>query len=226
MYKDSTYRDKFAHLKVWMPTIAEVVKKELKGELSNTGSEFVKKYFPGKNVSKLTPQELASGFLSAIETEEHGEAIGEFVANSWLLKNTDVYDFFEKELKKISGNIEEIDVLEAAKAKELSDSAVSEFGAKKVYLFSVMNSVVFPKQTFEELEKIAHQDVQNQEELKIQKEEALTLEKVRVNAETQIARLKDKYEKKLAGLEKKYLQDVASLKKQISNLQKQLQAKC
>lgn len=226
MYKDSTYRDKFIQLRMWMPAIAEAVKKELRNELSNTGAEFTKKHFASKNTAKLTAEELGEGFLSAIEGEDHGEAIGEFVANSWLLKNTDLYDFFEGELKKISVNVEEIECIESSKAKDISEAAVEQFGAKKSYLFSVMNSVVFPKEIFENLEKRAHQDVKDQESQKTQKEEALTLEKVRVNAETQVARLKDKYEKKLSGLEKKYLQDVASLKKQISSLQKQLQAKC
>ena len=43
------------------------------------------------------------------------------------------------------------------------------------------------------------------------------------NFETEMARVKDKYEKKLNGLQKKYQVDVENLKKQIAQLQRKLQ---
>ena len=100
MLKDATYKEKYNALKNWMPAIVDVVKKDLKNEHLKTDFVFAKRYFAGKNLNKLTNEELVAGYASAIQQEEKGEEIAEFITNRWLIKNSELYGFFEEELKE------------------------------------------------------------------------------------------------------------------------------
>jgi len=225
MLKNSTYRDKFSLLNFWMPYIAEAIKKELKQDHLKSDWGFAKKYFAGKNIAKLTADELADGYLKAILEDDNGDNIGEFIANRWLLKHGEIYHFFDQELTQINANVEEIEVLEAEKSREIADASIQKFGAPATYLFSVINSVVFPEACIAEMEQRAKSDLNVQQELEAAIEGERSIDKIKKECEMQIARLTDKYEKKLLGLQKKYLKDVEGLKKQIASLHKQLNGK-
>jgi polyhydroxyalkanoate synthesis regulator phasin len=144
------------------------------------------------------------------------------MANRWLLKNTELYGYFESKLSEINPNFSELEEIDHQKSKEIVAGAVIEYGALRTYLFSVINSVVFPQQIYKDLGDLAKEhEHQAVEDLKLQEENRST-ESMKHHYEQQISRLTDKYEKKLSGLQKKYQHDVDSLKKQIGNLQRKV----
>lgn len=222
MIKDTTYKDKMAILKPWMPSIVDEIKRDLKNDHLKKDSNFTKKHFQSKNLNKLTASELAEGYLSALEQEEAAESIGEFISNRWLLKNSDVYYHFEKKLSTLTVDFSELTELEPAFAKDLVGSSVETFGALKTYVFSVFNSVVFPEDIFRDLDMQARKEVEDSKAMQIKEHEELSWQAKEKSFEQQIARLTEKYEKRLQGLERKYDNDTKMLKKQIANLHQKL----
>ncbi len=225
MYKDATYKKKFSDLQEWFPLIIEAIKKDLRNEHLKKDVLFIKKYFSSKNIHKLTTEELVEAYHKAIQEEEQGENLAEFVTSRWLLNHSDLYDFFEQELSKIHPDFSNLDEIGSSQAAHLIDVSVHAFGAPQTYLFSVLNSVVFPPEQFERLQALARDSYQ-QSQLQLQKQEEERQDhQAQKNQELSLARLADKYEKKLAGLQKKYVTDTENLKKQIAQLQRKLQEK-
>lgn len=222
MSNESTYKEKCTQLKTWMPQILDTVKKDLKSEHLKNDFKFVKKYFAGKNLNKLTTEDFVEAYPSALENEENAEEVSEFIINRWLLKNTELYDYFEAALTKISPDFTELKEIDAKKSEEIIKGSVALFGSPRTYLFSIMNSVVFSKEVLEKLDKTAKEDLKKEQKDEAELKEKLSFESMKDHYEAQIARLTDKYEKKLAGLQRKYLVDTEGLKKQVVNLQKKL----
>ena len=218
--KNATYKDKFAMLKEWLPSMFDSVKKDLRGEHLKQDPLFTKKYFAGKNLNKLTVEELVDGYTQAVN--DGLEQVGEFISNRWLLKNTEVYNYFETQLQQINPNFQEIDELDKDHSLKLIDGATKEFGAPRTYLFAVLNSVVFPKEVYKQLgdkAKDARHAEEHHEKVTAEKE---SLAQIQKHHERELARVTDKFEKKLAGMQKKYLTDVETLKKQVATLQRKL----
>lgn len=225
MYKNATYKEKFADLQEWIPFLVESVKKDLRNEHLKRDLYFVKKFLSSKNIHKLTTEELAEAYRKAIQEEEQGEELAEFITSRWLLKNSELYEFFEQQLSQIDPDFTNLEELNLEQAQALIDASINQFGAPETYLFSVLNSVVFPKESFQSLKTQALQHHEKQEEESLKAAEMLNIDQVRKNFEREMARLTDKYEKKLAGLQKKYVADVENLKKQVAQLQRKLQEK-
>lgn len=222
MLKNATYKEKFSILREWIPTIVESIKKDLKNEHLKKDLSFTKKYLAGKNIAKLTTDDLIQAYSQALEDSENSEALAEFMANRWLLKNTELYEFFEAQLRQISQNFTELDEIDSQKSKEIVAGSIQAHGALPTYLFAVINSVVFPKQIYTDLGELAREHHKKSvEEARIQ-QESFTVESTKKHYEQLMNRLTDKYEKKLSGLQKKYVQDMESLKKQVGNLQRKL----
>jgi hypothetical protein len=208
-----------------MPYLVDTVKKDLRNEHLKKDVFFVKKFLSSKNIHKVTTEELAQAYHKAIQEEEQGEELAEFITSRWLLKNSELYEFFERQLSAINPDFTNIEELQAAQAQAIIEASVRQFGASQTYLFSVLNSVVFPKESFQKLKTQAQQDQHKQQEETRTVNEQLTQEQMRKNYERELARLEDKYEKKLVGLQKKYVTDVENLKKQLAQLQRKLQDK-
>jgi hypothetical protein len=225
MKKDATYQEKFNHLKDWMPSIIESIKKDLKNEHLKKDLGFSKKYLGNKNINKVTSEEFVTAYNKAIAEEAEGEGLAEFITSRWLLRHSDLYEFFERHLTQINPNFSDLTELTAEQSKGLSSAAEKQFGAVQTYLFSVLNSVVFPASVFKELETKARQEQHSVGEEKQRQSEQLSAEAMKREHEREMARLTDKYEKKLIGLQKKYVIDVEALKKQVSLLQRKLQEK-
>lgn len=223
MLKDTTYKQKFLLLKPWMPLIVETVKKDLRNDHLKNDWQFCKKYIGSKNVNKLTMEELAAAYTNAIENEEEVEQLGEFLSNRWLLRNTEIYGYFEQELSKISDDFTTLEEIDTATSQKIVSGAVEQFGAPRTYLFSVINAVVFPKEVYDQLAKTAEGEAKVKAKREMEQAENQSIEARERAYQQQIARLTDNYEKKFIGLEKKYLADVTALKKQIATLQKKLQ---
>lgn len=222
MLKNATAQEKFSILKPWIPSIIATIKKDLKNEHLKQDPRFAKKYFGNKQISKLTNEELAHGYTQAMEQEETPENLGEYLYNRWLLKNTDIYQFFEDKLQKIAPNFTEIVELEKNQSIILMEESIKHYGAPTTYLFCVINSVVFPSDVYGILKKQAL-DSKHRDEQDTQKHhEQMSVANIHTSYQQQIARLTDKYEKKLSGLERKYLNDTDAFKKQIAILQRKL----
>lgn len=222
MLKNATYKEKFIMLQEWMPLIIDTVKKDLKNEHLRNDLGFVRTYFPGKTVAKITTEELAPAYTRAIASAENTEELAEFIANRWLLKNSELYHYFEEELKKINPNFSELDSIDMSTAQRLMDEASRQFGPVSTYLFCVFNSVVFPEEIYRVLGQHAKVHAAKAHADDLQRQEAASLDALKAHYEMQIARLTDKYEKKIMGLQKKYVQDMETCKKQISSLQKKI----
>lgn len=220
-----SYRQKTVLLEPWMPSIMAKVKKDLRQEHLAKDRPFCNKYFPSQNIHRLQPVELAQAYSRAIAEEEQGEQIAEFVFHRWLLKHTDVYHFFEKELTAITPDFTALERLTVEQGRSIQERARGHFDAEAIYLFSVVNGVVFDASVMEELREEALKLLSKRDESQVQDDQQKSWEKKIQDSEMQIARLTDRYEKKLAGWERKYDQDIAALKKQIAQLQRQLQEK-
>lgn len=225
MYKDTTYKEKFALLNDWLSLIVDSVKKDLKNEHLKKDIFFVKKFLNSKNLNKITTDDLTEAYQQAISEEEKGEEIAEFITSRWLMKNSELYDFFETRLSQINPNFSDLEELTVDQASSLMEDSVHQFGAPQTYIFAVLNSVVFPKDVYHRLEGQAKQQSQAHTEQTNREAEQLNLENMKSSYEREMARLTDKYEKKLSGLQKKYLADVEALKKQVSHLQRKLHEK-
>jgi hypothetical protein len=221
MLKDSGYQEKFVMLKAWVPEIIEGVKKDLKNEHLKVDRVFCKRYFLGKNVAQIQSHEMAAAYETDIA--EGNSGLGEFIATRWLLKNTDVYGFFEMHLKNLTSDFENLAELPEDLSRSLMEESSKQFGAKRTYLFAVLNSVVFPKHIYDVLHKaaVSETEKERQEEAKHEQVDVETLKKRHLRDMTA---LKERFEKKLSGLERKYLNDVEALKKQIGTLHRKLES--
>ncbi len=222
MLKNASYKEKFTLLKPWFSMLIEEIKKDLKNDHLKNDLIFCKRYLPGKNTSKATSMELAEAYSKAIEDYERAEDVAEYLSQRWLLKNSELYDFFEAALNNIDPNFTELEMLDLERSKQLMETSVKSHGALRTYFFSVINSVVFPKEIYDELSQKATTETDQKKAEALIMEENLSLENMRTHYEQQMARLTDKYEKKLSGLQKKYVQDTGNLKKQLAQLQKKM----
>lgn len=225
MYKNATFQEKFLSLKEWMPHLVESVKKDLKNEHLKKDFQFNKKYFASKNINKLSVAELTEAYETAIQQEPNGEELAAFISSRWLLKNSELYHFFEQQLSQINPDFTQLDEISSNDAERLISSSVAEHGPVDTYLFSVLNSVVFPEQSFHHLKDLAAAAKVESVEQSTELAQKFSMETIQAGFEAELLRLKDKYEKKLSGLQKKYTVDVESLKKQIGQLQRKLQEK-
>lgn len=225
MLKNANYQEKFQLLNPWIFKIIDTVKKDLKQEHLQQDGKFAKQHFQGKNIQKLTAEDLAPAYSQWIASgAPGGEEIGEFIANRWLLKNTEIYNYFEEQLQNVNPEFNEIEELEKNLAQTIMDHSVEQFGALKTYIFSVLNSVVFPQTLLQRLHDLALAAQKQENTDTLHAKEKAAAENLEKTHEREIARLTDKYEKKLLGMQKKYIQDTERLKKQVVNLQKKLLA--
>lgn len=220
MMKETTYQEKFTILSRWSEDIIETVKKDLRAEHLNKDKNFCRKYFLGKNPSQVDIKTMTSAYTKDIA--EGNVGLAEFIATRWLLKHTDIYGFFEEKLKTLTQDFESIEELNEDFSEILIKESSQRFGPEKTYIFSVFNSVVFPQKIYANLKEKAEHFTEVERREKQEQEEARTLLEMEKRYEREIHALKDKYEKKLAGLQRKYLNDTQILKKQITQLQKQL----
>lgn len=223
MLKNLSNKDKFTtYLTPWVPYIIEAVKKDLRNEHLKKDYSFVKKYFDGKAPNRLTNAELAEGYNRAMLVDESAETLAEYIYNRWLLQNSEVYSYFEDRLKEINQNFSEIEEIDLQRSHIIMEGAITQFGAVKTYLFSVINSVVFPKEIYDKLLQHAKEESVRQEEEDQVNQQQASLDQLKLSFEQQMARMADKYEKKLLGLQKKYHTDTEMLKKQVATLQRKL----
>lgn len=223
--QEKSLKEKFAILDDWIVEIIHPIKKDLRQDHLTQDRVFAHKYFRGKTLNKITTEEFVKVYKGAVQNEEKGEQIGEFLFHRWLMKNTDIYYLFDRELSKISEDYTTLKSIDRETSQKIKQKSFEQFGPEKTYLFCLLNGVVFDQQTLDEIAKEANaarkKAIQQGEERKTQQEKEAEIR----NHEAEISKLKNKYEDRLAGLEKKYEKDVSALKKQVAQLQRHLQNK-
>lgn len=215
------YQVMFQKVDPWLQDILEVVKKDLKQEHLKKDKVFCKKYFLGKGASQVSIEEMVCAYRQEISTGNVG--LAEFIASRWLLKNTDVYGFFEKKLTQLSPDFDQLESLEDSFAQELKQEAQRQFSPTRLYLFSVLNAVTFSEEIFEELREAALEYTKKESEKHAQLKEQEDLEAMRKRFEREMRALSGKFEKKLSGMERKYVRDTEMLKGQIRTLSRKLE---
>lgn len=215
--KDVSFREKIEILQPVLHDILSDIKKELKNEHLRKDIVFTNKYFSKKTIDKITIEDLAEGYLRALR--DGNEEAGEWISSRWMLKHPEVYQFFAEKLSEINPKFDEITKIEDSAAEKIKKEAIEAFGPKDTYIFSILNSVVFPQFIFEDLKN----KISSLAPVEIEVDGVLTPEELKKKYENNLAKLTEKYEKKLASLEKKYVQDMDGYKKQIATLQRRLQ---
>lgn len=150
---EQTYAQKFALLAPFHNEIFTAVRKALREEHLKQNRGFFKRHFAGLEINKVTVDDLLRVYPQLIAKGD--ESVGEFIANRWLLRHLEVYNFFENRLKAYDENFENIQELEKTFAKSLLTDAVAAFGAKNSYIFAILNSVALPAQLLKELHAAA-----------------------------------------------------------------------
>ncbi len=220
MLKNATYVQKFALLQKWLPQIIESVKKDLKQDHLRRNPAFIRDHFEVKNLNKIGTESMSRAYGAALEGGD--ESIGEYIAARWLLRHSDIYNFFEVQLQEIAPNFTELEELNPEAGRVLMQRSVAEFGAIPSYLFTILNSVVFDPATLKELSEKAEKEIV-QKNAEVQQEAAAATGEAAVRAlELELSRSRDKYEKRISGLERKYLQDTEVLKREVARLQRKL----
>ena len=223
MTQTVSYQEIFSGLAPWMPQIISCIKKDCKNDHLKTDRAFCRKHLAGKMIHKVGIADLSSAYTEALS--EGNEKVGEFVANRWVLRNAEVYELFETELRKIRPDFDQIDELGAEESEQLIGRSVEVHGPSRTYLFAVLNAVAFPKDKLEDLRAKAEAEREAQAAEQAQVETTQSAEQLIKRHEREIARLTDRYEKRIDGLQRKLLGEVATLKKQIAGLQRRLQEK-
>jgi hypothetical protein len=217
MDKDATYQEKFASVKIWSEDIIETVRKDLKNEHLSRDPHFCRKYFLGKKHSEIDTKTFSEAYVTAIDSGNVG--LAEFIATRWLLKNTDIYGYFEEKLKLINPDFESIIELEESVSQSLIAYAITQFGAAKTYIFSLFNSVAFSKKIYQDLKDQAEKETFEKRKVNKEDEEKQTLLELQKRHDREMKAMKERFEKKLNGFQKKYLHDTEMLKKKIAELQ-------
>ncbi len=210
MIKEDLYKIKFGKLEPWISEIFQAIRKDLRNEHLHKSPAFVQKHFPKRPLDKLTIAELSAAYLK--EIAEGDEDLGEKITARWVLKNAELYQFFVDALSKVNPKYDEIETLPPDLSAFLLKSAVTQFGARTVYIFSILNAVVFTEEQLAKLREAALSEIVPQEKREL----------TATDYEKQMRKLVEKYEKRMQGIERKYFQDVEGLKKQIAQLHKKL----
>lgn len=213
MLKEAGYQEKMVWLAPWLFQIIDVVKKDLKQEHLRIDREFCRRYFLGKGPQQVTVEQMTPAYAADIAAGNVG--LGEFIATRWLIKHTDIYNFFEERLKELTPDFETLEQFDEQMGKALMEEAVACFGATKTYLFVVLNSVVFSQGVVEALRRLAEAETQQVSQKTQEAALEKTMEQMQKRHQREMQAMIDKHEKKFLGLQKKYLKDTEMLKRQL-----------
>ncbi len=214
-------KNPFISLQPWMGQILHAIRKDIKNDHLAVDKVFYKTHFGSRPLNRLDIEEIFSVYERELLKGDQEELV-EWAINRWVFKHGDVYRHFADRLAKINSNFQEISSLTESESMQVLEGAAASFGALTVYLFSALNSVVFPETIFERMRKEA---VSEQEFLKEQESHAAekeSLEQLKTRYERETRRLQEKYEDRLNGVQRKYAIDVEALKKQIRSMQQKL----
>jgi hypothetical protein len=215
MISKSQYKNKIEVLAPFLEYICQGIKKEIR-------QEFIQK---GALPKGLESKEVSQFFYKKV-VELGDEKVGEWLASSWIYKNGEIFQSFHEELSLIDSQYEKLEKFPVEAERELLATSVLKFGALRVYLFSVLNSVVFSQESFDKLSKGALEELSSLSNPLDEVKKSLSVEELQASFEVEKRKLEEKYEKRLQGALKKCQLEVEGYRKQIGQLQKKLEKQC
>ncbi|MES2272642.1 MAG: hypothetical protein V4487_00420 [Chlamydiota bacterium] len=216
-------KNQFEFLIDWMPDVLNAIKKDIKTDHLLSDPAFYRTHFGNRPYNRLSAEEIYAAYQKEL-IEGNNTSLGEWVVNRWVFKHGEVYNHFAEKLMAIHPDFNEIKDLSPAQSEQILEGAAELFGAIPIFLFSVLNGVVFPEAVIERLRQEA---VAERVELKTKRETSeiqQNLEQLIAKHQKEVSKLQEKYESKLVGVQKKYTTDVDALKKQIRTLQQKFTA--
>lgn len=211
----SDYKNKFELLAPFMEELCRGIKKEIKQEL-------IKKKTLQMSVNALDWSVISQNFFKKI-VEDGDEETGEWLASTWIYKNGEIFQCFHEELSLVDEQYDRLESLSSEVEEKIKNLSASKFGALPVYLFCVLNSVVFSHKIFEDLRKRSLEEISmDRNDLK-ESSNNLSLEELKKSFEVERLKMEEKYEKRLQGVIKKTQMEVEGYRKQIGQLQKKLE---
>ena len=216
-------QNQFEIIQPWIPVVLSAIKREIRMDHLANSPSFVRAHFGTRPVNRLTAEEIFPVYVK--ELLKGDAELSEWVINRWVFNHGDLYSHFAERLEAINADYDAIKSLTEEESEKILDGACLRFGALPVYLFSVLNQVVFPQSVFDRLRRIAEAEELNQKEETLEKEERQNFEQMKERLTREMNKMQEKYESKIVGVMKKYTTDTEALKKQIRALQRQLQAR-
>ena len=100
------------------------MKKELRNEHLKNEHVLCEKVLGIEKHSQIDHgKKTCPSYEKAIQEEEKGEDIAEFITSRWLLKNSELYEFFEKHLSQIQADFASIEELTPQQAQVIIEAA-------------------------------------------------------------------------------------------------------
>ncbi len=214
--------NQFQLLQGWMSEVLSDIKKDIKTEHLSSDPVFYKAYFGNRPQNRLTTDEIFSAYEK--ELLKGNTDLGDWVVNRWVFKHGDVYSHFAENLSRLNPDFDAIKELNEEQSGQVLKGAVESFGAIPVFLFTMLNGVVFPGSVKARLKQLAEKEREAFAAEQKNDAEKQNLEQIVERHQREMARLNEKYESRLAGVQKKYATDTEALKKQVRSLQQKLHA--
>jgi len=212
--------NQFESLQGWIPEVLHAIKKDIKTEHLSSDPVFYKTYFGNRPQNRLTTDEIFAAYEK--ELLKGNDDLRDWIVNRWVFKHGDVYSHFAERVGEINPNFEEIQSFDEPQSEKILKGALESLGAVPVFLFSILNGVVFPASIIQRLRVAAEKEkaqLQKQETVEAEKQ---AIEQIVAQHQREMTRLHEKYESRVAGIQKKYTTDTEALKKQIRALQQKL----
>ena len=218
MIAESTFKNKFTSLGLFSKEVVVDLKKEITKEMAKKNSVLQKKL---SGFSMENDKDKLANIVLNLVLENGDEEVGEWLASSWVMKNSSVFKSFHKKISLISADYDKLTAFPPEKEVELKESSIDEFGAVKTFIFSVLNSVVFSKESMEEIRIRAEEEEHDRKEISLLPN--CSIEEARASFEQEKKRIIEKQEKKLQAIVKRHQVEVEGYRKQIGQLQKKLE---
>lgn len=215
-------QNQFIILQPWIGQILSSIKKEIKTEHLAKSPVFYRAHFGSRPFNRLTTEEILLAYEKVLL--EGNEELSEWIVNRWVFQHGEIYRHFADRLAQINPDFDAIVELDQKQSAFVLEGAAHAFGALSVYVFSVLNRVVFPQSVFSSLREAVELEgvrKKGEEEARLRDE---SIEQMKLRHEKELAKLKEKCEDKVAGVMKKYAFETDSYKRQIRSLQHQLNA--
>ncbi len=156
MAQIQTDQEKIILLRPWLLLIIKRIKKNLQEEHLAKDALFCSKYFGDRAWHLITLPQMVWAYTQEIEAGNC--ALAEFIGNRWVLKNEEMYRFFERKLQVLTSDFEQLSTLDEDFSRKLMEESVKEFGAVRTYIFVIFNSVVFPDTILSTLRSYAERE--------------------------------------------------------------------
>jgi len=136
-------KNQFESIQPWIAQVLNAIKKDIKTEHLGSDPVFYKVNFGNRPQNRLTSEEIFTAYEK--ELLKGNEDLSEWVVNRWVFKNGDLYRHFAERLSAIHPDFDQIQNLTEEQSHEVLKGADLAFDAVSVFLFSVLNGVVFPE---------------------------------------------------------------------------------